>query len=100
MLAFVLLAAFVWGVAIAAFMQFTRLGHFLSLRLTWFMTALGCGGVLLLALLLLDDAGRVAWWEFVAIFFVSSAGPSLRGIVRHQDAFREIMDGAKDTDSE
>ena len=100
MLAFVLLAAFVWGVAIAAFMQFTRLGHFLSLRLTWFMTALGCGGDLLLALLLIDSAGRIAWWEFVAVFFASSFGPSLRGIVLHQTHWREVMDGAKDTDSE
>lgn len=99
MLEFALLSAFVWGLAVAAFMQFTALGDFLSRRLTWFMTALGCGGDLLL-LLLVAEAGRVGWLEVVAVFFLSSFGPSLRGILQHQDYFKAVMDGARDAAGE
>lgn len=60
------------------------------------MTALGCGGNLLL-LLLLADAGRVEWLAIVAVFFLSSIGPSLRGILQHQGDFVRVMDAAKDT---
>lgn len=100
MLAFVLLSAFVWGLAVAAFMQFTTLGDFLSRRLTWFMTALGCGGDLLLLLLLADGAGRVEWLAIVAVFFLSSFGPSVRGILQHQNYFKAVMDGARDAAGE
>lgn len=100
MLPFVLLAAFIWGIAVAAFMQYTALGDFLSRRLTWFMTAFGSGGNLLLLLLLMDAHGAVYWWHVVAIFFVSSIGPSLRGILLHQDYFKAVMDGARDTSGE
>lgn len=99
-LPFVLLAAFMWGTAIAVFMQFTRLGEFLSKRLTWFVTALGSGGNLLLLLFLLDESGRIFWWYIPAVFFVSSLGPSLRGILIHQRYFKEWMDGARDTTGE
>lgn len=100
MLPFVLLAAAVWGLCVAAFMQYTRLGEFLSLRLTWFMTALGCGVDLLLLLLVQDEMGRVFWWQIIAVFGVSSIGPSLRGILLHKNYFGELMDGARDTVAE
>lgn len=96
MIAFVLLSAFIWGIAVAAFMQFTALGDFLSRRLTWFMTAFGCGGNLLLLLVVMDSAWRISWLEMVAVFFLSSIGPSLRGILQHQDYFKAVMDGARD----
>jgi hypothetical protein len=97
MIPFVLLSAAIWGLCVAAFMQYTKIGTFLSLRLTWFITALGCGGNLLLLLLLLDGAGRVAWWHVVAVFGMSSIGPSLRGILQHEGFFREIINGASDS---
>lgn len=100
MLPFVLLSAFAWGVTVAVFMQYTRLGQFLSVRLTWFMTALGCGGDLLLMLFLVDGAGNLPWWQMVAVFGVSSLGPSLRGLLLHRNYFGEWMDGARDTVSE
>ena len=96
MLPFVLLCALLWGVCIAAFMQFTQLGDFLSKRFTWFMTALGCGGDWLLLLLLMDEAGRVAWWQGIAVFGVSSIAPSLRGIRLHERYFMEWINGARD----
>lgn len=100
MLAFVLLAAFLWGVAIAAFMQFTKLGDFLSKKMTWFMTALGCGGNLMLLLLLVEDSFFVAWWQIVAVFGVSSLAPSLRGILLAQFEGDEVIDAAKNPTSE
>lgn len=100
MLPFVLLAAFAWGVCVATFMQYTRLGLFLSLRLTWFMTALGCGVDLLLLLLVMDASGHIAWWHIVAVFGVSSIAPSLRGLLLHRNYFGEWMDGARDSVSE
>lgn len=100
MVAFTVLAAFVWGILVAVFMQFTKLGRFLSVHQTWFMTALGCGGNLLLLLLLMDGAGRVAWWHVVALFGVSSVGPSVRGLLQHRDYFGEIIDAARTTPSE
>lgn len=100
MLAFVLLAAFIWGVCIAAFMEFTDLGDFISKRLTWFITALGCGGDLLLSLLLMDSNGLVGWWHIVAVFFLSSIAVSFRGIWQLVAYYRSIMDGARNPASE
>lgn len=97
MLPFVLLCAFIWGVGVALFMEFTTLGDFISKRLTWFITALGCGVDLLLVLLLVDNLGRVYWWQMVAIFFVSSMGPSYRGILAHKNYFVEWIDGARNS---
>lgn len=96
MLPFVLLCSFVWGCCIAAFMQFTKLGEFLSIRLTWFITALGCGGDVLLLLLLMDSNGRIYWVHLVAIFFLSSIAVSFRGIFHLVTYFREVMDGTRD----
>ncbi|PYJ11260.1 MAG: hypothetical protein DMF06_03350 [Verrucomicrobia bacterium] len=96
MLAFVLLLAFMWGCIIAAFMQFTELGDFISKRLTWFMTAIGCGVDLLLGLFLTDASGSVEWWQIVAVFFVSSIAVSFRGIWQHASYNRMQMNDAKD----
>ena len=95
--AFVLLSAFLWGMVVAGFMQYTRLGSHLAANMTWFMTALGCGGVLLLLLLLADNEGRVYWWEVVALFGVASVGPSVRGLLLNFGANEEVMDGARDS---
>lgn len=100
MFAFVLLSALIWGVCVACFLEFTSLGKFIALHLTWFATALGCGGNLLLLLLLADGAGRVGWLAIVAVFFLSSIGPTLRGILQHQDYFKAVMDGARDASGE
>jgi hypothetical protein len=94
---FVFLLAFVWGLAVAAFMQFTALGDFLSKRLTWFVTALGCGGDLLLMLMLADAAGMVTWWHIVAIFFCSSIPVAFRGMMELVAYNRREMSDAKDT---
>ena len=93
----VLFLAFAWGVAVASFMEFTELGDFLSQRLTWFMTALGSGGVLLLLLLVIDSEGRIMWWYLPAVFGVASLGPSFRGIFKHKETFMEWIRDARNT---
>lgn len=95
MLAFVLLSAFVWGVCVACFLHFTNLGKFIALHLTWLSVALGMGGDLLLLLLLLDDTGRVLWWQAVATIALSSIAVSVRGILQLVAYFRSMMDAAK-----
>lgn len=100
MLAFVLLSAFVWGVCVACFLQFTAIGKFIAERLTWFIVALGMGGDLLLLLLLMDSSGRVLWWQLVATIALSSIAVSVRGILQLVAYFRSMMDAAKDTAGE
>ncbi len=96
MLAFVLLSAFVWGCCVAAFIQFTELGRFIALRMTWFVVALGMGGDLLLVLLLMDGQGRVMWWQLVATIALSSIAVSARGILELVAYWRSVMDATKD----
>lgn len=96
MIPFLLLSAFLWGICVACFMQYTRLGLFLSVHLTWFATALGCG-VNWLLLLLVTNNGLTPWWMGIAVFALSSIGPSVRGIVLHRDIFSEVMDGTRTT---
>lgn len=94
----VLILSAVWGVSVAVFMEYTELGDFLSKKLTWFMTALGSGGVLLLLLLVTDSNGHLAWWYIPAAFGVSSIGPSFRGLWQHKNIFMDwIRDARHDT---
>ena len=100
MLAFVLLAAFMWGICVAAFIQFSELGRFIAARLTWLIVAIGMGGDLLIALLLIDSAGRVLWWQLVAVIGLSSIAVSARSILELLGQWRSVMDVAKDQASE
>ena len=100
MLAFVLFAALVWGACMAIFIQFTALGKFMSERLTWFATALGMGGDLLLLLFLMDSTGRVLWWQLVATIALSSIAVSTRGILELVAYFGSMMDAAKNQTAE
>jgi hypothetical protein len=100
MLPFVFLSAFIWGICVAAFIQFTDLGRFIAARMTWFIVALGTGGDLLLMLFLMDNEGRVVWWQLVTVIFLSSIAVSARGIFELVTYFRSVMDGARDTTGE
>lgn len=100
MLPFVLLCAFIWGVCVACFMQFTTIGKFIAERLTWFIVALGMGGDLLLLLFLMDGSGRVLWWQLVATIALSSIAVSARGILELVAYFGSMMDAAKNQTAE
>ncbi len=100
MLPFVFLSALLWGTCIAVFIRFTDLGRFLSLRLTWFLVAIGFGGDFLLSLLLIDETGRIVWWQFVALVAISSIPVSVNGIIELAGYNRSVMDAAKDTAGE
>lgn len=109
MLPFALLLALVWSVMVAAFIEFTGLGRWIAIHMTWFIVATGMGGDLLILLLLVDEAGRVAWWQIVAVIAVSSVAVSLRGILEFYGYFRtlmrttqmrEVLHGAADTAGE
>lgn len=100
MLAFVLLAAACWGVAVACFLEYTELGRFIAVRLTWLSVVIGFGGDFLLAIFLLDDQGRIIWWQFVALVGVSSIAVITRGLLELVAYNRTMMDVAKDTAGE
>lgn len=100
MLLFVLLLGFVWGCVVAAFIQYTWVGAFVANHLTWLIVAIGVGGDLLLALLLVDEAGRILWWQFVVLVALSSIALSARGVVELASYFRKQMDDAKNTPTE
>lgn len=95
MLPFVLLSSAVWGVCVAAFIQFTVLGRFIALHMTWLAVALGIGGDLLLLLLLMDSNNRVAWWQIVAVIGMSSIAVSAQDILKLVAYFKGLMDAAK-----
>lgn len=91
----VLVLAFAWGICVASFMQYTVIGKFMAQEMTWFMTALGSGGVLLLLLLVMERDGQIMWWYVPAAYFVSSLGPSFRGIWLHKEKIMEWLDDAR-----
>ena len=99
MLPFVLLAAAIWGVCVACFIQFNSLGRWIADRMTWFIVSLGTGGDLLLLLLLIDERGYLPWWQVVAVIAISSVAVSARGILEFFVYFRGLMADAKTENS-
>lgn len=100
MLLFALLLAFVWGVAVAVFIEYTELGRWIAEHLTWLSVVIGIGGDLLILLVLLDEAGRVAWWQMVAVIGLSSLGVICRGLVVSYRYFKRLMQHAQDAGEE
>lgn len=96
MLFLVLLIAFIWGVLVAAFIQFTKMGRTLTKHLMWFVVATGCGVDFLLLLLLVDAEGRIAWSHAISVFFASSIPVAFRSILELVGYLKTIMEGAKD----
>ena len=95
-LLFALLLGAVWGVCVAVFIELTWLGRWMVTYMTWFVVSLGMGGDLLICLLLMDEAGRVAWWQMVAVIAVSSVALVVRGLMQFHVYFERLMDGIKD----
>jgi hypothetical protein len=58
------------------------------------------GGVLLVALLLVDSAGMVAWWQVAVLFPFGAAPLVLRSLVDLFRDYRAMMDVHKDTPGE
>lgn len=100
MLPFALLSAAVWGVCVALFIEQTWLGRWLNKYMTWFVVSVGVGGDLLIALLLMDSTGRVAWWQLVAVIALSSIALATRGLLELHNYFRGLMDAVKNTSGE
>lgn len=59
----------IWGVAWALFLERSRTGRFMAVRLTWLSVVIGIGVDLLIALLVIDFN---AWWRQAAIIAASS----------------------------
>lgn len=74
------LLAFFWGVALALFVQFTRVGQWLTIYLTWFVVSVGVGVDLLIAQSLMDKAGRVLWMDIVLVIAASSVPLAIQGL--------------------
>lgn len=103
MLGLVLLVAFVWGLSIACFAQFTGIGRYICMHRSWIAyVAAGIGNMLLL--LLLTTNRLVAWDHVAAIFLVSSVPIICRGIWQEYEYIRnqvqEQNEHAKDAVSQ
>jgi hypothetical protein len=90
--AFTLLSAFFWGWAWAWVLQYTRLGQFLALKRTWIAVAIGVGGDLLLAILVLP---RRAWFDTVSIIGLSSIGIISRSLINELRETSEVIGAYK-----
>jgi len=95
---FGILLGLVWGIAYAAFLQFTAVGRYIVERVTWLSVVIGVGGDLLIA-------GPFIGWPVVmslgAIIGASSIGIVARSLINYQRAhaeFERILDaGAEDS---
>jgi len=90
---FGIILGFVWGIAYAAFLQFTAVGRYIVERVTWLSVVIGVGGDLLIA-------GLFLGWPVVialgAIIGASSLGIIARSLINYQQAhaaFQRILDG-------
>jgi hypothetical protein len=90
---FGILLGLAWGVAYAAFLQFTAVGRYIVERVTWLSVVIGIGGDLLIA-------GLFVGWPVVlavgAIIGGSSIGIVARSLINYQQAhaaFERILDG-------
>lgn len=91
-IAFGILLGLAWGIAYAAFLQFTSIGRYIVERVTWLSVVIGVGGDLLIA-------GPFVGWPVVlavgAIIGASSIGIIARSLIHYRDdhdAFLRILD--------
>lgn len=83
MLYFAVILATIWGALWAAYLQFTRYGHYLAVRRTWLTVVIGVGVDLLIALLVIP---LESWLPFCLLIFASSLGIIARSLYNeHQD---------------
>jgi hypothetical protein len=89
---FGILLGLAWGIAYAAFLEFTAVGRYIVERVTWLSVIIGIGGDLLIA-------GPFVGWPVVlalgAIIGASSIGIIARSLIHYQknhDAFLRILD--------
>lgn len=68
------LGALFWGVLLAIFLQFSRMGRFLAAERTWISVVVGVGGDLLLGI-------GATWWAMWLIVAFSSIGIVARSLV-------------------
>ena len=73
------LGALVWGVLLAVFLQYNRMGQFIAEKRTWLAVVIGVGADLLLVT-------GAAWWEFWLIVALSSVGVIARSLINEHNA--------------
>lgn len=73
-LALGLLLGLIWGEAVALFIRHTAVGRALSAHLMWLVVAIGCSGIFLISLLLVQPGGLIYWWQLLALM-VAGCGP-------------------------
>ena len=93
---FGILLGLAWGIAYAAFLQFTAIGRYIVERVTWLSVVIGVGADLMIA-------GLFIGWPIVlavgAIIGASSIGIIARSLIHYQkdhDAFLRILDREDD----
>jgi hypothetical protein len=65
--------ALLWGIALACWLQFNRMGQFIATQRTWIAVVLGVGGDLLLGI-------GATWWHYWLIVAFSSIGIIFRSL--------------------
>jgi len=73
------LGALCWGILLAVFLQFSRMGRFLAVERTWITVVVGVGVDLLIGI-------GAAWWQMWLIVACSSVGIIARSLINeHQE---------------
>ncbi|MCK9629250.1 MAG: hypothetical protein M0R37_11765 [Bacteroidales bacterium] len=74
------LLAFLWGIGLACFLQFSRIGQYIATARTWISVVIGVGVDLLLGI-------GAAWWVMWLVVALSSLGVITRSLFNeHNEA--------------
>lgn len=73
------LAGLLWGVLLACFLQFHRMGQFLAHERTWVSVIIGVGADLLLGI-------GATWWQLWLVVAFSSVGVIVRSLSNERQA--------------
>lgn len=62
-----LVLGLIWGELVALAIRHTPWGITLAAHLMWLVVSIGCSGIFLISLLLLQPGGLVYWWQMLAL---------------------------------
>jgi len=72
-LLFGLVLGLLWGELVALAIRHTRWGVALAAHLMWLVVSIGCSGIFLISLLLLQPGGLILWWQLLALMVAGCA---------------------------
>jgi hypothetical protein len=90
-----------YGLVIAAFINFTKIGRWMAGQMSWLLYTYSAAGGILVMLLLADAEGQLYWRDMACFIGASLIAIQPLGIKSLYDMFREMLgDANKDEDTE